>query len=114
MVNNNKSGLNKIENEILNTYVQITKDYSTEGNGSLKWITKAIKERIANVSKQHGFDSYSSIHGGEWLYDLVCVKNNESKELEKVSLVLESELNAGLEFDFRKYCRIFVMSLNSG
>ena len=107
-INNNPNNLNEIETRVFNEFSSIVNEYSTypKGSKSTKWLTTEIKRRVANIGFENKFEARSSFNDGEWLYDLVWYKNNSDNFLEKVDLVLESELSdrtyAGLQLDFEK------------
>ena len=96
-VNNNSDGLEEIENSILDAFIGISAEYDSlpkpHENRTITWVTKTIKERIGNIGYENKYEVTSSIHDGEWHYDLVWYKNNKTGNLEKVILSLESELS---------------------
>ena len=95
-------GCNNTELKIYEIVKEITSNSFGESNTG---ITKKIKDKIGKLGYEKKYEVASSIHNGEWLYDLVWFKE-ENEILIDVGLVLESELSdrsvKGLRFDFEK------------
>jgi len=108
LLRKNDEKLTETEKSICNAMEQIVIDYDNleKSQKTNTTITNLIKERIGNIGYDNNYDVSSSYHGDSWLFDLVWYKNNSEGFLEKVGLVLESELSNrkwdGLKFDFEK------------
>lgn len=109
MLKNNTDGFDAIETALFEALQKVVESYAnlpTEYNNKRgTWITAKIKEQIGEVGALLGYAIASSIHGGEWLYDVVWYKNNSDNCLETVDLVLESESSTkehALKYDFEK------------
>ena len=96
-VNNNSVGLNDMGSLICKAFENVRDDYDKfpkpHENRNNKWITKSIKERVGEIGRTNKFEVASTLHGGEWHYDLTWYQNNEAGHLAKVVLALESELS---------------------
>lgn len=72
-------------------------------------ITHSVKSIVALIGVEEGFevcvsDKTAEYHS-EWLYDIVWYKSNCNKQLESIELVMETELQYGLntiKYDFEK------------
>lgn len=107
-VNNNVENLDAIEHQIFKAVEKVALEFENqpkEQRGNT-WITSKIKQYIGKVGEENNWDICSTEHDGEWLYDLVWYRNDSNNCMEKVGLVLESELSdrkpQGLKYDFEK------------
>ncbi len=100
----------KIEKEIISTLKQIVAEYFERNKSKkevdIKWVTSQIKEQIGVIGYNENYDVASSVHDGEWLYDLIWYTKDSRNNTLTVPLVLESEISdrteRGLKFDFEK------------
>jgi hypothetical protein len=109
VVKNNAQNLDTVEKKLVQALKEVTEEYDkllSESDKTTTWITTKIKEKIRAIGYSHECDVCPSEDNPEWLYDLVWYKNNSEDNLEKVVLVLESELSdrseRGLKYDFEK------------
>lgn len=99
--------LEQIEIEILNELNAFSIEYFARSNNSD--ITFQIKERICKIGSKRDFSvcvsGFPELYNSEWLYDIVFFKEDKSKTLLDVELVLECELSYDLnqiKYDFEK------------
>jgi hypothetical protein len=79
------------------------------GSGNAAW-SRQVMDGIGKIGEGHNFKVCSSSRPREsfeagWLYDLIWYRNNCHNRLERVELVLESELSMDdfdLRYDFEK------------
>lgn len=107
-VKNQFNNPEKIEKELVTTLEKIRENYRAKfkNQTNIKWISNQIKEDFGNIEDDFHCDVASTLHDNEWMYDLVWYHKSEVGFIDRICLVLESELsnrsNAGLLLDFNK------------
>jgi hypothetical protein len=101
-IDQTEQGFSDVVSNVISEYESLPKTSKTNS-----WITTRIKEVFGELGANNNYDVCSTIHDNEWLYDLVWyTKDTSNNKLNKVILVLESELSnrkpQALLYDFNK------------
>lgn len=121
---NNTENLTELEYQIYKLVNDIVVEYHKESINSIPWATESIKKKIGDLGLIRNHTVASTIHQGEWMYDLTWINKNKKGFWEEVPLILESEISTrkpeGLIFDFSKLLisnaktRVFISLAKSG
>lgn len=98
--------LHEIEEQIVKVIENVVLSYRESGkNHALTWITDKLKKDLGALGAVHGFETRSSLHKSELIFDLSWLKMNVNN-IAKVILAFESEISerslSGLKRDFYK------------
>lgn len=105
---NNIIGMTEIQKEIHHTVASIVNNYYKlpKEEKNARWFTKEVKLGLGELGAKYGFNSYSTEHVAEWLYDYVWYTQDEHGHISSVEMCLESEVSgrsqAHLKDDFEK------------
>ncbi|MBN4072399.1 hypothetical protein JYT74_00025 [Crocinitomix catalasitica] len=103
---NDHEHLDEVEKEIFEILKRLVDEFDASGNSfSTSYLTKEIKVRFGNLGKEKNYGVSSTIHDGEWLFDLIWYSTN-ADYFSSLNLAVESELSdrshGGLRLDFEK------------